>query len=101
MDEYGISLNEMHNDSDKLAEEGKTPMYTAVDNKLIGIIAVADIVKTSSLSAIELRQEMKIEVIMITGDNKKTADAIAKQVGIKKLLAEVLLNALRIKIFKP
>ena len=85
-----ISLESLENESDRLAGEGKTPMYIAIDNKLAGIIAVADIVKESSTKAIEKLHEMGIEVAMITGDNKKTANAIAKQVGIDRVLAEVL-----------
>ena len=90
MDERGISLGSLTEDADKLAEEGKTPMFTAIDGKLAGIIAVADVVKASSLGAIKQLHKMGIEVAMITGDNKKTAAAIAKQVGIDRVLAEVL-----------
>ncbi|MDR3249247.1 MAG: heavy metal translocating P-type ATPase, partial [Treponema sp.] len=90
MDERDISLGELEADSDRLAAEGKTPMYIAVDGKLAGIIAVADVVKPSSKAAIERLHGMGIEVAMITGDNKKTADAIAKQVGIDRVLSEVL-----------
>jgi len=90
MDERNISLGELDSQSDRLADEGKTPMYTAVDNKIWGIIAVADVVKESSAKAIKKLQSMGIEVAMITGDNRKTAEAIAKQVGINKVLAEVL-----------
>ena len=80
----------LQKESDKLAEEGKTPMYVTVDNQLAGIIAVADIMKPSSKRAIEVLHSMGIEVAMITGDNKRTAEAIAKQVGIDRVLAEVL-----------
>lgn len=90
MFESGISLENLEEASDKLAEEGKTPMYIAIDNKISGIIAVADTVKESSLKAIEKLHLMGIEVAMITGDNKRTAEAIAKQVGIDRTLAEVL-----------
>lgn len=90
MDEQGISLAGLEGDSDRLAEEGKTPMYVAVDGALAGIIAVADVVKQSSRAAIGSLHKMGIEVAMITGDNKKTAAAIAKQVGIDRILAEVL-----------
>jgi Cu+-exporting ATPase len=90
MDERGISLAELEEASDRLAGEGKTPMYAAVDGKAAGIIAVADVVKLSSKSAIESLHRMGIEVAMITGDNKKTAGAIARQVGIDKVLSEVL-----------
>ena len=75
---------------ESLAGEGKTPMYIAIDNDLVGIVAVADIVKQNSKKAIEALHNMGIKVAMITGDNKKTADAIAKQVGIDFVLAEVL-----------
>lgn len=90
MDEREISLEGMEETSDHLAEEGKTPMYVAVDGRLAGIVAVADVVKESSRRAIERLHKMGIEVAMITGDNKKTAAAIAKQVGIDRVLAEVL-----------
>lgn len=90
MVERTISLTELEEQSDKLASEGKTPMYIAIDNRLAGIIAVADIVKESSAKAIEKLHKMGIEVAMITGDNRRTAEAIAKQVGIDRVLAEVL-----------
>ncbi|MFC6322698.1 heavy metal translocating P-type ATPase [Companilactobacillus baiquanensis] len=76
--------------SDNLADEGKTPMYLAIDDKLAGIIAVADTIKASSSKAIEALHKMNIEVAMLTGDNEKTAKAIAKQVGIDRVLSEVL-----------
>ncbi len=90
MIDRNISLSELENESDRLASEGKTPMYITCDNKLAGIIAVADVVKESSAKAIKKLQSMGIEVAMITGDNKRTAEAIAKQVGITRVLAEVL-----------
>ena len=90
MDENSIEVGELGIKSDKLANEGKTPMYIAINNKLEGIIAVADTVKPSSKEAIENLHKMGIKVAMITGDNKKTAHAIAKQVGIDIVLAEVL-----------
>ncbi|MGI1658712.1 MAG: heavy metal translocating P-type ATPase [Desulfitobacterium sp.] len=90
MVESKISLENMERASDRLAEEGKTPMYIAIDNQLAGIIAVADTVKENSKKAIERLHGMGIEVVMITGDNTKTAEAIAKQVGIDRVLAEVL-----------
>jgi Cu+-exporting ATPase len=90
MNERNIPLAELEAKSDVLAGEGKTPMYLAMNQKMSGIIAVADVVKESSFKAIEKLQSMGIEVAMITGDNRKTADAIAKQVGIDRVLAEVL-----------
>ncbi|MBM6819691.1 copper-translocating P-type ATPase [Clostridium saudiense] len=90
MTENSIEIGDLGVKSDKLANEGKTPMYIAINNKLEGIIAVADTVKPSSKEAIENLHKMGIKVAMITGDNKKTADAIAKQVGIDIVLAEVL-----------
>lgn len=90
MRENDVDLNDMENKSHQLASQGKTPMYIASDNKLLGIIAVADTVKKNSKKAIEKLHSMGIEVAMITGDNKKTADAIAKHVGVDRVLAEVL-----------
>jgi P-type Cu+ transporter len=90
MVERNISLENLEEASNKLAEEGKTPMYVAIEGKLAGIIAVADTVKENSTKAIEHLHKMGIEVAMITGDNKRTAEAIAKQVGIDRILAEVL-----------
>jgi Cu+-exporting ATPase len=89
MDDRKIEVT-LQQDSDRLAEEGKTPMYISIDGKLAGIIAVADVMKQSSKRAIEVLHKMGIEVAMITGDNKGTAEAIAKQVGIDRVLAEVL-----------
>lgn len=90
MIEKNIDITLLGKKSDELAEEGKTPMYIAIEGQLAGIIAVADTVKPSSKEAITTLHEMGIKVAMITGDNKKTAAAIARQVGIDIVLAEVL-----------
>lgn len=90
MVESGISLAELESLSDRLASEGKTPMYVAFDGAMAGIIAVADTVKENSKKAIEQLHKMGIEVAMLTGDNRRTAEAIARQVGIDRVLAEVL-----------
>lgn len=90
MEEKNISVKELEKDADRLAEEGKTPVFVAADGQPAGIVAVADVVKKSSRAAIESLHKMGIEVAMITGDNKKTAEAIARQVGIDRVLAEVL-----------
>ena len=90
MKERSIDIGELRVEADRLANEGKTPMFIAINNSLEGIIAVADTVKPSSINAIKELHKMGIKVAMITGDNKKTAEAIAKQVGIDIVLSEVL-----------
>ena len=90
MVERGIDLGDLQNKSNQLAEEGKTPMFLSADNEIKGIVAVADTVKENSKKAIEAIHNMGIKVAMITGDNEKTAKAIAKEVGIDIVLAEVL-----------
>ena len=90
MQEMNIAVETVLKDADTLAAQGKTPMYIALDSKLAGIIAVADVVKPGSAKAVKKLMEMGIEVAMITGDNRRTAEAIAKQVGITRVLSEVL-----------
>ncbi|HCQ5548336.1 TPA: copper-translocating P-type ATPase [Clostridioides difficile] len=90
MNDNNIKLGDLEEKSNLLASQGKTPMYIAVDGNLSGIIAVADVVKESSKKAIEILHDMGIKVAMVTGDNVKTANAIANQVGIDMVLAEVL-----------
>lgn len=90
MDERSVDIEDKWELSQKLAGEGKTPMYISADGKLAGIIAVADTVKENSKRAVSGLREMGIEVVMISGDNKRTADAIARQVGIDRVLAEVM-----------
>lgn len=90
MQEMDIAVEAVLKDADTLAAQGKTPMYIALDRKLAGIIAVADVVKPGSAKAVKKLMEMGIEVAMITGDNRRTAEAIAKQVGITRVLSEVL-----------
>lgn len=88
--EQKIDLSSMEKESDRLADEGKTPMYLSIDGDLAGIIAVADTLKENSMKAVKELRRRGVEVIMITGDNKRTAKAIAKQVGIDHVLSEVL-----------
>ncbi|GMQ74154.1 heavy metal translocating P-type ATPase [Tetragenococcus halophilus] len=76
--------------SDRLANEGKIPMFIAAGGQLIGIVAVADTIKENSIAAIDKLHHMGLQVAMITGDNKRTAEAIAKQVGIDRVFSEVL-----------
>ena len=75
---------------DTLAEQGKTPVYVSIDNKLEGIVAVADVVKPTSKAAIRQLKDMGIQVAMITGDNERTAQSIARQMDIDTVMAEVL-----------
>ncbi|MDF1612276.1 heavy metal translocating P-type ATPase [Stygiobacter electus] len=90
MNNFSIQLNDLEEQSRKLADEGKTPMFVAIDNKAAGIIAVADVIKPDSKEAIAQLKRLGLEVVMITGDNIITAKAIGKQVGIDIVLAEVL-----------
>lgn len=84
--------SELDSASEKLSDEGKTPLFFAKDNTLLGIIAVADTIKEDSPQAIKELQDMGISVVMLTGDNEKTADAIGKQAGVDKVIAGVLPN---------
>lgn len=90
MEGENISMGSLKEESNQLAHEGKTPMYVAIDGNLEGIIAVADTVKANSKRAVEKLHDMNIKVAMLTGDNKRTADAVAREVGIDIVLAEVL-----------
>ncbi len=90
MNREKAALGDFEKKAASLADDGKTPMYVAIDGQLAGIVAVADTVKDDSTEAIASLQKMGIEVVMITGDNKRTADAIARKVGITRVLAEVL-----------
>jgi Cu+-exporting ATPase len=90
MTENNIEISNIETEIEDLEDKGKTAMLMAVNNKIEAIIAVADTVKESSKEAIEELRRIGIEVYMITGDNLRTANAIAKQVGIKNILAEVL-----------
>lgn len=90
MDAHSISITELLESSNQLASQGKTPMYVAKKDQLIGIIAVADTIKTYSLVAIKRLQQMGMEVVMLTGDNEQTAQAIAKKVGIHQVFSEVM-----------
>ena len=86
----GIETGDMEQRAEELAEQGKTPMFVAVDGKPGGIMAVADTVKEDSAAAAATLQGLGLEAVMITGDNPRTAEAIARQVGIRRVLAEVL-----------
>ena len=90
MDAQGIELGNLAQKGEAAAEQGKTPLYFACDGKAMGLICVADVVKSTSAQAIKEFEKMGIEVIMLTGDNKKTAEAIRSQLGITRAVAEVL-----------
>lgn len=86
----GIDTGSLEAEVTRLQGEGKTVMYVAVDGRAAGVVAVADTIKEDSVEAIRVMKEMGLEVIMLTGDNERTARAIARQVGIDRVLAEVL-----------
>ncbi|MGG5253407.1 heavy metal translocating P-type ATPase [Neobacillus sp. SM06] len=90
MNKNNVDIQQALNKMEKLEGEGKTAMLMALDGRLAGIVAVADTVKETSAEAIKKMKDLGIEVIMITGDNRLTAEAIAKQVGVDRVLAEVL-----------
>jgi Cu+-exporting ATPase len=90
MNDRNVGLDYLKHQAKVLSGEGKTPMWVAVDGKIAGIIAVADTLKENSKSAVAALRNLGLEVIMLTGDNKRTADAIANQIGIDRTLAEVL-----------
>lgn len=90
LEDAGIDIDALEHDAERLAEEGKTPMYTAVDGKAAGIVAVADTVKATSAAAVRELRRLGLEVVMITGDGRRTAEAIAREVGIERVFAEVL-----------
>lgn len=86
----GIDPTELLDDLDRLARDGKTPILAAVDGRAAGVIGVADTVKEGSAAAVAALQARGIEVVMMTGDNRQTAAAIAREVGIRRVVAEVL-----------
>ena len=87
---YAVALNDFVAQAQQLATEAKTPMYLAIDNKLAAIIAVSDPIKSDSIDAIKRLQANGIRVVMLTGDNIATANAVAKKVGITEVFADVL-----------
>jgi len=90
MEERNVVLNGLLERAEHLSSEGKTPMFLAVEGEAAGIIAVADTLKENSKEAVEALHRMGMEVVMLTGDNQRTAKAIAHQIGIDRVLAEVL-----------
>ena len=90
MDESGVDVFGLEEIAAELAQEGKTPMFIAVDGKPSGLVAVADTIKPSARDTLRRLKEMGIEAVMITGDNKRTAEAVARELGIERVFAEVL-----------
>jgi len=90
MKENSIALDSLEKTALDIADEGKTPIFIAIDGKAKGIIAVADTLKDNATEVVESLHKLGLEVAMLTGDNKNTANAIAKKVGIKRVLSEVL-----------
>jgi Cu+-exporting ATPase len=93
IEEKKVMLNGLSDRAEQLSSQGKTPMYLAVDGEVAGIIAVADTLKENSKEAVKALHRMGLEVVMLTGDNERTAKAIAHQIGIDRVLAEVLPEA--------
>ena len=90
MEEAGVELSGWTDRADELASQGKTPLYFAREKVMLGIIAVADTAKPTSREAVEAFKHLGIEVIMLTGDNRRTAEAIGSQLGVTEVMAEVL-----------
>jgi Cu+-exporting ATPase len=90
MGDFNIVPDTLRGDAERLAAEGKTPMYVAVDGKLAGLVAVADPIRETSRAAIRRLHGMGLKVVMLTGDNRHTADAVARAAGIDRVVAEVL-----------
>lgn len=86
----GVSLAAMEADAHRLAEDGKTPLFFAESGRLLGCVAVADVVKPDSAKAIAALQRMGRRVVLLTGDNQRTANAIARQIGVDQVIAQVL-----------
>ena len=101
MRDRGITIDLLLADWERLAHEGKTPMYVSIDSKAAGLVAVADTVKPDSKAAIGVVKDLGIEVIMLTGHNDRTGRAITREVGIDRVLAEVLPDARAHEVQKP
>ncbi len=90
MEEAGVELSPWLSQGEALANQGKTPLYFAKDTTMLGIVAVADTPKPTSRDAVDAFRSLGIDVIMLTGDNRRTADAIGRELGVTEVIAEVL-----------
>jgi Cu+-exporting ATPase len=90
MDEWGVPEDGLASRFEELTASGKTPMFVAIDGEVAGLVAVADVVREESNEAVDLLHRMGLEVAMLTGDNRRTAEAIAQELGIERVLAEVM-----------
>ncbi|MFQ5899498.1 MAG: heavy metal translocating P-type ATPase, partial [Candidatus Methylomirabilia bacterium] len=90
LEEIGVETTALGREAVRLAAEGKTPILAAIDGRPAGVVAIADTLKEDSRAAVATLKSLGVEVVMITGDNRRTAEAIARQVGIERVLAEVL-----------
>ncbi|MBF0383991.1 MAG: copper-translocating P-type ATPase [Magnetococcales bacterium] len=90
MEESGVDVSSLSQTMEQYETQGKTAILAAIDGKIAGVLAVADMVKKESLQGIEKLKQMGIDVVMLTGDNRRTAHTIAKQLGIEKVISEVL-----------
>ncbi|MDP9299572.1 MAG: heavy metal translocating P-type ATPase [Actinomycetota bacterium] len=90
LDDASVDPSSLETTAQRLAEEGKTAIYAAIDGRAAGVVAVADTLKEDSPAAVSALRDLGLEVVMITGDNARTAEAVAREVGIERVLAEVL-----------
>jgi Cu+-exporting ATPase len=90
MDAWAVDASTLSADAERLSSDGKTPMYVAIDGQAVGLIAVADPVKSASLANIRRLQSMGLETVMLTGDNRRTAEAVARLAGIDRVVSDVL-----------
>ena len=90
MQRYGVATGSLHEEEKRIAEEGKTPLWIAIGGKIAGIVAVADAIKPTSITAIRQLHAGGLRVVMLTGDNQRTANSIARAAGIDEVIAGVL-----------
>ena len=90
MDELGVDVSACVGRAEQLADDGLTPVYVAVDGRLAGLVTIADTIKPSAREAVERLERMGLETVMLTGDNRRTATSVARAIGIRRVLAEVL-----------